>query len=243
MGDLKEQTLLELGFSQNEVKVYLALLEKGLSTTTEIAKKTKLFRTNIYDALDRLMKKGLVSYIVKESKKYFDVSDPKNLLILLKEKELNLQKVMPEFELAKQLSKAKSEAYVFEGVKAFQTILDGFLKYNEPVLVYGIPRNAPELMKTFMPHFHKKRLEKKIAMKHIYNHNAQERIKFLNKIPLTEAKYLPSQYDSKVSTNVCGDEVVLALWTDPVFVIQIVNRQIANSYKNYFHLLWQDAVI
>ena len=243
MGDLKEQTLLELGFSQNEAKVYLALLDNGLSTTTEISKKTKLYRTNIYDALDRLMKKGLVSYIIKENKKHFNVTDPKNLLVLLKEKELNLQKVLPEFELAKQLSKSGSNAYIFEGVKAFQKVLNEFLKYDEPILVYGIPKNAPELMKTFIPHFHKKRLSKKIPMKHIYNHNAQERIKYLNKMPLTEAKYLPSQYDSKVSTNICGDEVVLALWTEPVFVIQIINRQIANAYKNYFHLLWQDSII
>jgi len=243
MGDLKEQTLLELGFSQNEVKIYIALLEKGLSTPTDIAKKTKLYRTNIYDALDRLMKKGLVSYVINEDKKFFDVSDPKNLLVLLKEKELNLQKVMPEFELAKQLSKSGSQSCIFEGVQAFQKLLDSFLKYNEPILVFGIPKNAPELMKTFIPHFHQRRIAKKIVMKHIYNHNAQERINFLNKMPLTEAKYLPSQYDSKVSTNICGDEVVLALWTDPVFVIQINNKHIADAYRNYFNILWQDSVM
>lgn len=69
-------------------------------------------------------------------------------------------------------------------------MLDGFLKYNEPILVYGIPKEAPEKMKTFIPHFHNRRIPQKIVMKHIYNHNAQERIKYLNTLPYTEARYL-----------------------------------------------------
>jgi len=239
----KEQVLLELGLRQNEAKVYLALAELGLTTITKITEHTKLFSANVYDALKRLNKRGLISYIIKDGKKYFEISDPTNLLKLVKEKEFAVKSIIPELILSKQLAPTTSNAQIFEGATAFQMILLSFLKYNEPILVYGIPKEAPEMMKTFIPHFHKKRIAKKIVMKHIYNHNAQDRIKYLNSLPLTEARYLPSQYDSKVSTNICGDEVVFVLWKKPVWVVQIKNKDIADAYKNYFELLWRDAIV
>jgi hypothetical protein len=139
------------------------------------------------------------------------------------------------------MSKSKSDAFVYEGVKSFMNVLNHFLDYDEPILCYGIPKNAPGMLKTVLPHFHKKRIEKKIVMKHIYNHNAQERANELNKMPYTEARYLPEKFDSSVSTNICGDEVVLVLWIDIPIVIQIKNKKIAEAYKNYFELLWDAA--
>jgi len=74
-----------------------------------------------------------------------------------------------------------------------------------------------------------------------YNHNAKQRIAFLNKMKLTEAKYLPESFDSQVSTNICGDQVVIALWNNPITIIQIKNQAVADSYKRYFELLWKSA--
>ena len=239
--DLKRSVLADLGFSKNEINAYLTILELGSATSWEIAKKARLHRTNIYDAIDRLVKKGVVSYINRENKKYYEVLDPSLLMNIIKEKELSLQKIIPELVMAKKLCGGENSACIFEGVQAFQKILTSWLRFDEPILAYGIPKNAPEMMKHFMPHFHEIRLAKKIQMKHIYNHNAQERIKFLNTMPFTEARYLPQQYYSSVSTNVCGDEVVLVLWLETPFVIQIKNQQIADSYKSYFEVLWKDA--
>ena len=78
-------------------------------------------------------------------------------------------------------------------------------------------------------------------MAHIYNHSAKTRIKFLNEMKLTEARYLPESYDSQVSTTICGDMVMLTVWVKPVMVIQIKNKSVAEAYKGYFKLLWADA--
>ena len=239
--EFKTKILEELGLSKNEAIVYLSLLEMGTGTVGEIAEATKLHRTNVSDALKRLLEKGIVSYINKDDKKVFEAGDPKKLISYLREKEMKIKRILPELELCKRMAKSKNSATIYEGVQAFQKILDGFLIHNDPILVYGIPREAPTMMKTFIPHFHKKRIAQKIVMKHIYNHNAQDRIKFLNSMPYTEARYLHSQYDSKVSTNICGDEVVLCLWVEPVFVVQIKNQHIADAYKNFFELLYRDA--
>jgi len=241
MGSGKEEILEELGLSKNEVKVYLTLLELGSATSWEISKKIKIHRTNTYDALSRLVKKGLVAYMTKNDKKLYEVLDPRQLKNVLKEKELALEKILPELVMTKKFAGNENEALILEGVHAFQKILLSWLEFNEPILCYGIPKNAPEMMKNFIPHFHEIRIKKKIAMKHIYNFNAGERIRELNMLPLTEARYLPQQYYSTVSTNICGDEVALVLWNENPIIIKIKNKQVADSYKNYFNVLWEGA--
>jgi len=46
-----ESIIQELGFTYNEAKVYLALLELGLVTAGKIAEKSHVHRANVYDAL------------------------------------------------------------------------------------------------------------------------------------------------------------------------------------------------
>ena len=238
---MKADVLAEIGLSKNEAKVYLALLELGSATGGQVAEKANVHRTNAYDALGRLKEKGMVSSIVKDKTRHYEAADPQNLMNFLKDKERKLADVMPELLLSKKMAKPESEASVFEGVSPFMDMLYHFLEYKEPILVYGIPKLAPDMLKTKIPHFHKVRIPKKIPMKHIYNYAAKERMKVLNTMPLTEARYLPEEFDSQVSTMICGDEVVLALWVKPPLIIRIKNAKIADAYKKYFNLLWKSA--
>ncbi len=239
----EETVLVNLGLSRNEAKVYLSMVSLGLATAAEIAKKSQIHRTNAYDAISKLIEYGLASHIQKKDKKYYEATDPENLKSIIKEKESALESVLPKLKLNQELAVQKGQACVFEGVTAFTRILDGFLKHNEPILVYGIPRVAPDMMKHFIMGFHKRRLAKGIKMLHIYNHKAMDRIKFLNKMKLTEARYLPKDYESQVSTNICGDEVVLVLWTSTPWTVQIKNKQIADAYKQFFNVLWNDSQV
>jgi sugar-specific transcriptional regulator TrmB len=238
-----EEVLEDLGFSKNEAKAYLALLELGSATAGQIADKSKVHRTNIYDALERMIERGVVSHSIISNTKYFQATSPENLIRLLREKEERLRNVLPELILKLQMSDSKSEAHIFEGTKAFMDLYYGFLKYNEEILVYGLTREVPELLKSYLPHYHRERINRGVSIRHIYNHDAKERIEILNKMRLTQAKSLPDNFDSHASTWICGDEVVLTVWTKPIISIQIINRKLADAYKNYFELLWKNTKI
>lgn len=237
----EEDILVEVGLSINEAKIYNALLRLGLTTITNIAEASKLHRTNVYDSIKKLIDKGLVAYIQKGTTTLYEANDPNCLIRILQEKENRLKNVLPQFKLHKKLSASKGEAHIFQGIPAFMNILYEFLNYKEPILVYGIPITVPIFLKTKMPHFHKERLRLKIPMKHIYNHNVQDRIRLLNKMKYTYAKCLPESFDSNVTTNICGDQVVLSLWITPIISIQIKNKHVAEAYKKYFSLLWEAA--
>jgi len=236
-----QEILIELGLSKNESKVYLSLLEIGQTNVTKLAHQCKIHRANVYDSLNKLIEKGLVNYIEKDKSKFFESAEPKHLMLILKDKENKLNQIIPQLNLMKRLSHATGRAHVFEGVNSFINILYDFLEFKEEIISYGIPKIAPEMLKTKIPHFHKERVKRKVFMKHLYNHDAGKRIDALNNMQLTEAKCLPAKFDSDVSTNICGDNVVIVLWGKPVTVVQIENQALANSYKKYFELLWANA--
>lgn len=236
-----EEALKEVGLSANESKVFLALLELGISNVGSISKESKVHRTNVYDCLSKLESKNLVKMHDKEGTKYFEANDPNELVNIIKEKEKRLKSFIPLLMIDYKLAEKKANTHVFEGVKAIQDILDGFLNYNEPILVYGVPKIAPQILGDWLLPHHKRRVEKKILMLHIYNEDSKERINFLNKMEYTEAKYLPKEFNSPVSTEICGDEIMFVFWKNPPIVIHIKNKEIASFYKSYFGMLWELA--
>ena len=84
---METKLLEEIGLTKTEIKIYLALIKIGQTTTTKIVKESQIHASKVYEFLERLVQKGLVSYVIKSNKKYFTVTEPINLKELLKEKE------------------------------------------------------------------------------------------------------------------------------------------------------------
>ena len=60
-----QHELTQLGFTEEESKVYLAALELGGSYASGIAKKAGVPRVNCYHTLDKLVRKGVMSTFIK----------------------------------------------------------------------------------------------------------------------------------------------------------------------------------
>ena len=86
-----EENLSKLGFSPSEIKIYLHLYKNGASYANKLSAETKINRTNVYEALDRLIAKGAISSIMKNKKKWFEAKSPESLLSLINEKEEELK--------------------------------------------------------------------------------------------------------------------------------------------------------
>ena len=67
---MNKSLLIEnFGLTETEVNIFLSLLEMSESTASEIAHRNSLNRTFTYDRIDKLVKKGLVSFFIKDDKK------------------------------------------------------------------------------------------------------------------------------------------------------------------------------
>lgn len=88
---MQSSDLFKLGFTENEAKVYPALLDSGPSTITKIISQTHLHKQIIYDNLQRLTVKGLVSYVIQSNRKYFKAVSPEKIKDLLEEQKKDLE--------------------------------------------------------------------------------------------------------------------------------------------------------
>ena len=236
---MKEEALIDLGFSKNEAKVYYSLLRIGPSPAGVIAAKSNIHRTNVYDALERLAEKGIVTYIFKGNKKFFEAVDPDQILEFLKDRMVKFENMLPTLKLDFKLSKDVNKAHIFEGIRGVKTITDDMLREGKEICAFGIPKDVAIKLKTFINIFHKRRAEKKIMMYHLYDADAHDRMKFLNSLPYTEAKYIPHDIESPATTLIYGQKICFVIWSEPALSILIESDRMANQYKKYFSLLYK----
>lgn len=237
------ETLKELGLSEAEAKVYLALLETGSSLAGPIIKKTGLHRGTTYQILQRLIEKGLVSSVIKGKKQHFESVNPEILMDLLKEKQTNLQNILPLLK-AKTSSKEKQEVTVYSGVKGIRSALDKMLEElgnNGEYFDFGVSGLLREVMKDYWYIWQKRKAEQKIKSQVIFNENVKEKKDFLKEYH-GEARFHPKEYSSMTDTMIYKDKIVLLIWTaKPPIAVVIKNKDNAESYKNQFKMLWKIA--
>ena len=88
---MNTEILKEIGLTDNEIKIYIILLKTGSSTAYEIGKKTGIYRVHVYDKLEQLMDKGLVTHVYKGAKKHFNATHPDKIKHYLEEKKKHLE--------------------------------------------------------------------------------------------------------------------------------------------------------
>jgi len=241
----KKKTLNDLGLPKNEAKIYVALLKSGLASAGQVTKVSGVHRRNVYDALERLINKGLVSYITKEKIKYFEAVNPYFLLNLLeKEKgklkgnKNDLSPMLSELLQIKKISNGKDNLVVtYKGVNGIKAVLEDVLNSKKENLVLGAHR-PPETIKNYLEKFHERRIKIGIKEKLLFNKNDTERARKLSQLPFTRVKFLPKNSSNQTAINVYGDNVAILMWSEPVGIL-IKNKDVANTFREYFKLLWK----
>ncbi|MFA6420358.1 MAG: helix-turn-helix domain-containing protein [archaeon] len=246
-----EKELEDLGLTDSEVKVYLNLLQIGSNTSGAIIQKTGLQSSTVYHALDFLIKKGLVGFITKNNKKYFEVTRPDFLLELVHSKkqallqqENAIKEIIPTLEAMQKHQPRKLEASIFEGDKGIKSAFNDILKSlddGDEYYVFGARGGLPlEWTQNFFRQFNKKKALKKIKTKIIFNADVRETTgKDEESLPLTTVKYLDQTTPAAI--NIYKDKVIIALWIENPTAFMIKNKAVAESYKQYFQALWKTA--
>ena len=238
-----EETLEKLGFSPSEVKVYMRLLTNGASYANRISSETKLNRTNVYEALDRLVSKGVISFITKNKVKWFEAKYPESVMSLIKEKEEEIQNVknkalMDIAELKKSINPDKKllEATIFVGKKGLRTLFEEILETGKPISLIAAELQFKELFGPYFELWHKKRIEKKMPQRTIFPAKFKDKIE---KRKFFECKFIDNKFTNPTTTIVYGDNCLLIQWSKEPIAIKIQDKDITKSHLNYFNLLWE----
>jgi len=232
------EKLVKTGLAESESKVYLALLDLGEALAGEISKKAQLNRTTVYDSLERLIEKGLVTFLISANRKIFKPASPENLLDSIKEKEKLVEQILPSLNQIYKSSKKEEETNIFKGRKGIKTILNNVLKIKEFV-AFGSSGKFLEAMghDFFLFQNQKKKLKIKSRIIEAESTRKSE----LSKIAYAKFKYIPNQFASPITTLIYGDKVAIMVWSEVPTATVINSKNVVDSYKKYFELLWQQA--
>jgi sugar-specific transcriptional regulator TrmB len=230
------KTLESLGLSQKEAKTYIVLLELGETSATSLARRTGITRTLIYEIMDKLMEKGLVSSVLKEGIKQFSAAEPDILIKQLEEKGNKLRDIMPELKALAATGKKETTIAVYRGKKGVNTVLKMII---EDGLDYHLLGGAKEACSYF--EHENKVFVKRVAEAGIKGYILAGRDDELFIGKLESFRYLPAQMLGLTTTAVWGDKIAIFVWSEPYYAMLIDNDKIAQSNLSTFKYLWKTA--
>ncbi len=239
-----------LGLSPNEAKIYESLVGKGESSISDIAIAAKIHRRNAYDAIHRLIDKGLCFEIFSSKENRYNAADPDKLLELYAEKEQRLQKVLPELKKKFVQRVAPEEAYIYRGYEGQKNIWRDMLRVGADSYVVGAKGGwfDPKLESGRVAFF-KEANRKKIKFFQLFDHEIKVQFpEFPKQFPGNlKYRFLPKEYSTNSLLQIFGDYVITysglvlkRIDENMVFFI-IHSKDLAESYRKWFWYMWQQS--
>ncbi len=243
-------TLEQVGLSKNETKVYFALLELGQDSANPIIKKSGIPNSKLYSTIEKLIKKGLASYVIKNNVKYFQASDPKNLIELLntKEKQIVQQKerikeILPQIETRRKLGKEKQEATVYESMSGIKVALNYLLETLNPGDEYYVFTLGEELAEenaiNFFRNYHHERTMKKIKVKLLGPEKIRAVVNTHHEYSDSEVRF--TEKELPIGTFVFKNHIMILVWGETPTAFLIKSKTIFEHYTKLFDSFWKQA--
>lgn len=236
--------LTQLGFTKNLSRIYLTLLRLGKCRAGVVLRETGLQRSVVYNGLEELATRGLVSKIVERGVALFSPNDPESLVEEIENKKRIAAKASEE--LRKYQGASNREAVVFEGADIIERVAEKSLETENGKTIYflgpskfGIQAN----MERFWKKFHTQRIAKGIQCKILYDKDTPaEVLATRNATELCQAKYMPFGVDLPFWLVIFENHVAMVVPGDePPLAFVIKSEKTAQGFEKYFEYLWQAA--
>ena len=232
-----------LGLTHNEAIIYIALLEIGETKTGAVVKRTGLHRVIIYDALELLIKKGLVSYVIKENIKYFQATNPSRIVDFLDEKKAAARLLLPELSLLYRGAATKQTVSIFEGLKGLKSAMNNMLEElssRDYHYVFASGHMA-DTMGPYYTIYQNIKRKKKIMTHLLYDESFRAR-KDITKITYGIIKFYSLSYFPTDTWIYKNKVLIVTHIAQPPIAILIESQETANSYKKLFEGIWRIAL-
>lgn len=240
------ETLSRVGLSPGEAKVYLSLLEHGPSTTGPLATRAGVSSGKVYLILGRLMRKGLVSYVVRDKVRSYSAENPDFLGSLLREREEQIHDV--KRELAASIPRLQAlkrpvhyNAQMYFGIDGIRNAALNALRELKPggeVLALGVTSKKHEALNRFWRKWNASRVKRRANARMLFTED-DEFYRSYRDFPRTKARVIHNIYPATI--DVVGNHVLLLTYGDNPSCIDVTSPDIAASFTNFFDSLWKIA--
>ncbi|MFH1770857.1 MAG: helix-turn-helix domain-containing protein [archaeon] len=225
-----EAELKEFGLNDNEIKVYKACLELGSISVTDISKRANIYRTLTYEVLDSLADKGLVSYVVKDKKKYFEAASPSKFIHILKEKERKIRSILPDLETIQNSVTEKPKITLFEGKAGVKTVMEKLLTETKHYDGLSPKKAMEELLQHYFPNFVERRKKAGIKIRLLIDDEPLTKI-------LVDYKIIKHKYET--GFFMYNNKVLIFNFEkkEPIAIV-IENESYKHTMQMMFDMIW-----
>ncbi|MAG38144.1 hypothetical protein CMI45_02040 [Candidatus Pacearchaeota archaeon] len=231
---MNTQALEELGLSQGEIKVYLALLKLGDVKVGEVIENSGMASSAVHNSINALVEKGLISYIKRGKIKHYKAINPKHLIDFLEIKKEKLISIIPELESTQKSSDDRQEAEIFEGKKGVISMLNILIENvskRDKYLYFSLNINQfNEDIQEFFSRYDAKRQEKGIIVQGLASEEVKKHMKIRKNIKMKFTK-LPIPE----GIAIVDDKVAIFSWGEKPVGYLIESKQISEMYANLFY--------
>lgn len=243
-----ESMLLLVGFSTKEICVYLALLELGKGTVSQIARKAGINRTTGYDILDGLVVKGVVSISGKEPKQEYNAESPEAIKKYISREIENKKQALAEVEtIVPELTTlhnktARPKVFFYEGKEGLEKVYEDTLSSHEEIRAYASVEDIQPTLPHYFPEYYKRRARKGIRIRAIFpeSEDARERAS-LDLEEIRQSLIVPAdKFGFHPEINIYDNKVMIASWREKLGII-IESSEIADAMKKIYELAWAEA--
>lgn len=235
--------LEELGLTQAEIKVYMALLELGSSTAGPILEKSGLQNSVVHRALNTLIEKSLINYIMEGKRKIYQATDPENFFNFIDDKKKRFQEILPELKQKQKFSKKQETATVFKGIRGIKEVYSIMIsqkakEYN----TFGGGQPCVEVMgNTWWLNMHARRKANKLPARQVFDETVRKIGQEIKKRTGSNIRYFPKQFAQFQETVIVGDYVAINVFTENPYAFLIKDKVVAEGYRKQFEILWKMA--
>ncbi|MEK6845362.1 MAG: helix-turn-helix domain-containing protein [Nanoarchaeota archaeon] len=236
--------LEDLGLTQNEIKIYLALLDLGSSSAGKIIDKSHLQNSVTHRALNSLIEKGLINFILEGRRNIYQATNPENFFQFMEEKKVRFEQILPELKLKQKLAGKKENAVIYKSVKGIKEIYNNLISTNaKEYNTFGGGKEVTyEVMGEFWwKNLHTRRIANKLPARQIFDETIRKFGEELNKRPLSKVRFLPQQFAQLTETIIVGNKVGIIVFARHPYGFLIEDKIVAESYRKQFELMWRLA--
>jgi HTH-type transcriptional regulator, sugar sensing transcriptional regulator len=231
-----------LGVDEKEAKIYLAALEVGSSPVSEIAEKARMNRVTAYGILEKLVQKGMMSFMIKRKMKYFHATDPELLLKEYQKRIRDLEKALPDLKRLYGETPHPKVSY-YEGVDGIKTIYHDTLMAQTEILNFCNSREIREFWPGYDDEYVAERVKRKIYLRGIApDDRLGQKVRAADAEMLREIRLIPrARYNFSNDINIYDNKVaIISFRYEPIGMI-IENAEIADTQRIIFQTVWDFA--
>lgn len=235
--------LQKLGFTPKETIVYLACLEHGPDTISNLARLSGLKRPNLYNVIHGLLAKGYVVLFRRNKKTLYDAERPKKLLTSIRARANELEQSLPELEAIRNKIQEEPNIQIYESSESVKNLYDQVYDYLNPreevcflTSVEDIIQNLPQVLDAYLAKVRKNHKVRELIPD---NHEGRKYAKLLRNKGLNhEVRLLPDQFPVFNDLVIYDHRLIIASFKKRIHAAFFQNKEIFQTMKALYEWAW-----